>query len=163
MNPQREAELDKPAFRRAMLLQLQELSVTERAARSEKICARVAETTEWQRAKRILLFSPLGTEPQIAPLETAALAANCEAFIIPPTLRDEAQLELPFAPDLVLVPGLAFTREGHRLGRGGGFYDRLLAGRAAAAFKLGICFNFQLRDTLPTEPHDAKVDAVITD
>lgn len=162
MNPQREATLDKAVFRRAMLLQLQDMTIEERAARSEKICARVVDCEAWQSAKRVLLFSPLRTEPQIAPLHTAAVAHK-ETFVIPPTLRVEAELELPFTPDLVLVPGLAFSRDNHRLGRGGGFYDRLLAGRASAAYKLAVCFSIQLREAIPTDPHDIVVDAVITD
>jgi 5-formyltetrahydrofolate cyclo-ligase len=163
MNPQREATLDKAAFRRAMLLQLQDMTIEERAARSEKICARVADCEAWQNAKRVLLFSPLRIEPQIAPLQTTAVAAGTETFVIPPTLRVESELDLPFTPDLVLVPGLAFSRGNHRLGRGGGFYDRLLAGRAASAYKLGVCYNIQLRETIPTDPHDVLVDAVIAD
>lgn len=154
--------LDKAAFRRAMLLQLQEMTLEERAAASEKICARVVDCDAWRNANRVLLFSPLRTEPQIAPLQTSAVA-NKQAFIIPPTLRVESELELPFAPDLVLVPGLAFSRDNHRLGRGGGFYDRLLAGRGSSAYKLGVCFHLQLRNAIPTDPHDVILDAVITD
>lgn len=162
MNPQRESTLDKPAFRRAMLLELQAVTEEQRASWSEVICARVVESDDWQRCERVLLFSSLRTEPQIAPLHTAAIARGLETFIIPPTLRDESELALPFVPDLVLVPGLAFARDNRRLGRGGGFYDRLLSGRAASAFKLGVCYRMQLRDSIPAEPHDAFVDAVIT-
>jgi 5-formyltetrahydrofolate cyclo-ligase len=83
--------------------------------------------------------------------------------IIPRTLRHEHELELAFVPDLVLVPGLAFSRAGHRLGRGGGFYDRLLAGRARGAVKIGVCFSLQLHDEVPTEKHDVVLDVVISD
>jgi 5-formyltetrahydrofolate cyclo-ligase len=103
------------------------------------------------------------TEPQISPLHTAALAQAKTGFVIPPTLRHEAELELSFAPDLVLVPGLAFSTANHRLGRGGGFYDRLLAGRAAQAFKLAVCFRFQVLEAIAHEAHDMTVDAIITD
>jgi 5-formyltetrahydrofolate cyclo-ligase len=58
---------------------------------------------------------------------------------------------------------VAFSKDRHRLGRGGGFFDRLLAGRAANAFKLGICFSFQLLDTIPTEPHDIVMNAIVSD
>ena len=163
MTPSAADANDKAVLRRAMLLELQAMSSHDRAKRSEKICARVVESLHWQTAKRMVLFSPLRTEPQIAPLETAAVAAAREVFIIPPTLRQEAELELPFVPDFILVPGLVFTRAGRRLGRGGGFYDRLLAGRARGACKLGVCFALQLRDRIPHEPHDAVVDLVISD
>jgi 5-formyltetrahydrofolate cyclo-ligase len=84
-------------------------------------------------------------------------------FIILQTMGVETQLDLPFSPELILVRALAFSHSGHRLGRGGGFYDRLLSGRVAQAFKLGICFAFQLVETIPTEPHDAIMNAVISD
>ena len=65
--------------------------------------------------------------------------------------------------DLVLVPGLAFTAEGERLGRGGGFYDRLLSSPGFRAFKVGVCFDRQMRETLPMEPHDQRVHRVVTE
>lgn len=60
--------------------------------------------------------------------------------------------------DLILTPGLAFSRDGLRLGQGGGFYDRLLAD--AHAEKIGICFRQQLLEAVPVELHDARVDRV---
>ncbi|MFL6542883.1 MAG: 5-formyltetrahydrofolate cyclo-ligase [Chthoniobacterales bacterium] len=163
MNRQIEATLDKQTLRRAMLLQLEEMHADERVARSEKICARIVDCEAWQNAKRVLLFSSLRTEPQITALQTASIAAGRETFVIPPTLRIESELELPFTPDLVLVPGLAFSRTHQRLGRGGGCYDRLLAGRASPAYKLGVCFSIQLREAIPTDAHDVVLNDVITD
>jgi 5-formyltetrahydrofolate cyclo-ligase len=71
----------------------------------------------------------------------------------------------PFAPNRVrfaLIPGLAFTRDGQRLGRGKGYYDRFLTKLAPDCFKCGIGYDFQLVDDLPTEPHDVPLDAVVT-
>ena len=62
--------------------------------------------------------------------------------------------------DLVLVPGMAFDLHGNRLGRGQGFYDRLL--QVVSGVKCGICYDIQLLENIPTEPHDAKVDFVLT-
>ena len=62
--------------------------------------------------------------------------------------------------DLVLVPGMAFDLNGNRLGRGRGFYDRLL--QTASGVKCGVCYDIQLLENVPTEPHDAKVDFVLT-
>lgn len=152
----------KTAVRAAMLAQLRAMAPEERTARSEIICRRIIESPAWVNAERVLLFSPIRSEPDIAPMGSAATDAGKRVSIMPSTLRVESQLELPFIPDLVLVPGLAFTRAGHRLGRGGGFYDRLLSGRAKDAYKLGICFESQLLESLPTEEHDAVLDAVIS-
>jgi 5-formyltetrahydrofolate cyclo-ligase len=61
--------------------------------------------------------------------------------------------------DLILVPGLAFSRTDRaRLGQGGGFYDRLL--RGALAQKIGVCFKQQLLAEIPAEPHDERVDQI---
>jgi 5-formyltetrahydrofolate cyclo-ligase len=62
--------------------------------------------------------------------------------------------------DLVLVPGVAFDSEGYRLGRGKAYYDRLLP-NMLQAHKLGVAFSFQMVDKVPSEPHDALMDAVV--
>lgn len=59
-----------------------------------------------------------------------------------------------------LIPGLAFTRDGGRLGYGGGWYDRLLKRAAMRAPKIGIAYDFQIVDELPTEPHDIRLTLV---
>ena len=61
--------------------------------------------------------------------------------------------------DLIIVPGLAFDSNGNRLGRGKGYYDRLLKG--VNAFKVGICFDFQIVEKVPTGTNDIPVDKVI--
>ena len=65
-----------------------------------------------------------------------------------------------FQIDLAIVPGMAFDKEGNRLGRGKGFYDRLLP--HLTAYKVGICFPFQLVESVPTEATDVRMNAVIT-
>ena len=64
--------------------------------------------------------------------------------------------------DLVLVPGLAFDRAGHRLGHGLGYYDRFLASLPRSIPTVGLAFAWQLVDRLPTSPHDYAVSAVLT-
>ena len=65
--------------------------------------------------------------------------------------------------DALIVPGLAFTLDGKRLGYGGGYYDKLLSMKSFKAFAIGFCFKFQIIKDLPTESHDKKVDYIITD
>ena len=65
------------------------------------------------------------------------------------------------AIDFIAVPGVAFDRNGNRLGRGKGYYDRLLP-RIPSAYKAGICFPFQLVEEVPAEPFDIRMDEVIT-
>ncbi len=62
----------------------------------------------------------------------------------------------------VIVPGLGFDRRGWRLGRGGGFYDRLLAGIDGHVPRIGVGFDGQVVDELPIESHDARMTLVVT-
>lgn len=73
---------------------------------------------------------------------------------------DPAQL------DVILLPGLAFDHAGRRLGRGAGFYDRYISALHEAGHKptlIGVCHHAQIVDSVPTEPHDHRVDRVITE
>lgn len=63
--------------------------------------------------------------------------------------------------DVAVVPGVAFSADGHRLGRGRGYYDRFLSQHPC--YRIGLCFSFQCLDTIPYEEHDVLMDEVITD
>ncbi|HEV3409721.1 MAG TPA: 5-formyltetrahydrofolate cyclo-ligase [Chthoniobacterales bacterium] len=152
----------KAALRAEILQALRAMSAEQRAIASERIRERILALKEWQQAERVLLFTPMRSEPDIAELEQIAHNSGKRTGIVPTVLREEHELELAFTPDLIILPGLAFSRDRHRMGRGGGFYDRLLAGRAREAFKLGVCFALQLRDEVPHAAHDVILDAVIS-
>ena len=80
------------------------------------------------------------------------------AYDIPEPVADE-----PIADDetaLILMPGLAFDREGRRCGYGGGFYDKWLAQHPGHPL-VALCYGFQMRDHLETDPHDVPVDVVL--
>jgi 5-formyltetrahydrofolate cyclo-ligase len=62
--------------------------------------------------------------------------------------------------DVAIIPGMAFDAEGHRLGRGKGYYDRFLS-RVPHLYKIGLCFSWQLVDHVPYDEHDIKMDEVI--
>ncbi len=64
--------------------------------------------------------------------------------------------------DLIIIPGTAFDKHGNRMGRGKGFYDRLLASISPKTVKIGICFDFQLLDTIPVDNWDIKMDIIIS-
>ena len=75
---------------------------------------------------------------------------------------DAASPEIPVCEiDVFLCPGLAFARDGHRLGRGRGFYDRALSHARPDASRLGVCFDFQLVPDTYSELHDIRMDQVI--
>jgi 5-formyltetrahydrofolate cyclo-ligase len=68
----------------------------------------------------------------------------------------------PAEADVILTPGVAFDRSGARLGRGGGFYDRLLADGSLKARRIAVCFTCQIVERVPVESHDAPVDEIVT-
>jgi 5-formyltetrahydrofolate cyclo-ligase len=173
----------KTALRARMLASLRDF--TARTTASKRICAAVREQATWSAARVVCAFFPLPSEPQIAALWEGTTRTFCfprvrdggvELIRIDdPALRRLATWKLdlaefadapPVTPDqvdLFLVPGLAFTASGARLGRGGGYYDRLLPCRSPRSTALGLCFALQLFDEIPGEPHDHDVDAVITE
>lgn len=163
------------------------LNPSTRAPDSERLCARVRSLDAWMRARTVLLFSPLPDEPDLWPLVAVALSEGRQVAMpvfIPATgvygarrILDPARDlvvgrfgvrepgpgcdEVPLATlDLAVVPGLAFTPEGWRLGRGKGFYDRLL--KATPALRCGVGRNEQLVAHLPAEQHDTQLDFVLT-
>lgn len=64
-------------------------------------------------------------------------------------------------PKVLIIPGLGFTPKGERLGRGKGYFDRYLEN--FKGLKIGLCFKVQLMDELPTDPHDQKMDWIVTE
>ena len=166
------------------------LPVAERAERSREIVRRIVELPAWRGSSRVLLFAPLPAEPDLDLLwgggaligkrcayprvEGAALRLYYVQGLeeLEPTrwgLREpppRAAREAALADcDLVLVPGLAFDAAGGRLGRGGGFYDRLLATRDPARTRLvGVGFACQpVGDVLPLAAHDVRLDEIVTE
>ena len=111
----------------------------------------------------IRLFAPrwTGETYEIAPLRglgNEMLRVGPHGILEP---RDAAPPgEIP-RPTAWIVPGLAFTSDGGRLGYGGGWYDRLLAGADPTATFVGVAYAFQIVDELPTEPHDVCLDSVV--
>ena len=175
----------KAALRAEMRRRARLMTPAERDAASRKLCARLLADPGWERARRVGLFVPLPTEPDVQGLRVAAEASGREVALPrwnsgrgsyefallagePPVTGQFGIAEPgPGCPaiaanqlDLILVPGLAFTPDGRRLGRGRGFFDRLLADVAGG--RIGVAFDWQLVEELPTEAHDIRVDCVVT-
>ena len=172
---------EKSKLRREMRQRLSELPQAERRMRSLGICERLGPIFEGK--KRLGLFAPTETEPDLDLLWTLRLLEghvacypSCEgdqlAFRPITALCELAPgnfgiRQPPPGPaieqlDLIVVPGLAFTSTGARLGRGRGFYDRLLGAIARDTTIIGVCFEFQRLLALPCETHDRNVDFVIS-
>lgn len=111
---------------------------------------------EWRHRKKIILPTVVGDD--IIPVELA----EDTTFAVGDFNILEPQNE-PYTGgyDLIVVPGVAFDRNGNRIGRGRGYYDRFLC-KHLNVRRIGICFDFQLVDEVPTEPNDIKMDKVIS-
>lgn len=68
---------------------------------------------------------------------------------------------IDYIPEVVVIPGIAFDKSKNRLGHGKGFYDTFLEGKQA--YKIGIAFDFQVIENIPSDPHDVKMDLIITE
>lgn len=113
----------------------------------------------WSKFKQVYLPVVKNDDLEIVKFEGVANMKPEPIFgILEPVSEDRVGIE---AIDLIIVPGVAFDRQCRRLGRGKGYYDRLLT--KSAAVKIGVAFDFQLVDEVPTESFDVSMDMVVTE
>ncbi len=178
---------EKAALRARLFVVRAALPPEIREAGSRAIAARLASLPAWQRARTVALHAPLGAEVDTAELARLALAAGkrvawprvaaagpamefaaCAAseLVSGPARALEPPRSAPPLPldaiDLVVVPGVAFDAGGGRLGRGRGHYDATLSRLRPGAARVGVAFDEQVVDRVPTEPHDSRLDVVVT-
>lgn len=112
---------------------------------------------KWWKQKTILLPSVDGDTLNIKQFKGIKSMLPGESFgILEPTGANFNDLNLI---DLIIVPGVAFDKANNRMGRGRGYYDKLL--QVTEALKVGVCFNFQFVEKVPVEDHDLPMDLVI--
>lgn len=160
----------------------------ERAARSIAACDHLSASSAFDDAEVIAVYAAHRAEASPADLaqqaraaqkrvayprvqgeritfhvtEPTALIPGFAGILEPPADAPEIALA---SVDVLVVPGLAFDRRGRRLGAGGGFYDRALTAARAGGPLVAVGFGFscQLVDEVPTEPHDQRMDMLVTD
>ena len=183
--------VSKDHLRAVMRARRGSLSLAERTRRVVPLLTELIGSEAWATARTVLVYAASRGEPPLA--ELVALARETGREVVLPRV-DGTTLALhlwpqggvlvrgafgvgepdvawpvvdPGAIDLALVPGLAFDARGGRLGQGGGYYDRLLAGLAPGApgapRSIGLAWAFQLVPEVPSEAHDIRVDAVLTE
>jgi 5-formyltetrahydrofolate cyclo-ligase len=177
----------KVALRKQIRGALQKISQVARNAMSAQIRDRLKEQTLWKNAGSVLFFAPLPDEPDVWPLLEDRLAAgkiaalprfdsasngyvacrvqNLQSDIVTGQfgIREPRAncVEIPLNRlDLVLVPGVGFDLQGRRLGRGRGFYDRMLAD--VDGIKCGIAFDEQVVNEVPAGPQDVRLNIILT-
>lgn len=177
---------EKAELRRAVRARLSAMTPEEREESDGVLFRRFLALPQLAAAEIVLLFYGVGTEPDTARLVPALLDRG-KQVLLPRCLpghglearrvtRESALIrhrygmlepgeDTPLVQradiGLILVPGLCFDRRGYRLGHGGGYYDRYLAGYAGTT--VGLCRGAVLGEAVPREDHDRPVDLVITD
>ena len=111
---------------------------------------------KWRNLKQIILPTVVGDD--IIPVKLDADTTFTKGDF---DIQEPQSVEYTGGYDLIIVPGVAFDKNGNRLGRGRGYYDRFLC-KHTDVKKIGICFDFQLVDEIPTEPTDIKMDEIIS-
>lgn len=180
----------KRTLRRNVKAALAGMTPAQRAADSARICRCVLQLPQFDSASTVMVFAPMPEE--VDPGELARAAIDRSMRLCVPTIdRDTNTLVAVWAPDwlgpswrsaqlgirepavphrvvppetisVVIVPGIAFDSAGFRLGRGKGFYDRFLSFPGFTGSKIGVAFDCQVVDAVPAEPHDMRMDAVVS-
>ncbi len=177
----------KRALRTELIAVRARLAQEERWRKSLAIAERIEQVPAFHEARVLSLYAPLGTEVDSSEIARRALARGVR-IVFPRTVSGERRLAFaraepgalvrgplgameppPGSPeialeeiDCVVMPGVAFSQDGLRLGRGGGYYDATLK-RMPRASRVAVAFDVQIVATLPREPHDVPLDAIVTE
>ncbi len=178
----------KHHLRTEMKAALGAMNADDAAEMSRAACESLLALAEYRRATSVMLYAPIAGEVDCRPIAVAAWK-DSKTVLLPrvtwesrqmvavpvgsldhPTVTGRAGLREPEGEpspieqiDLIIVPGLAYDRQGNRLGRGGGFYDRFLASPSLAAHTCGLAFAIQIVGELPVHPNDYPVKVLVTD
>ena len=174
--------MDKQSIRRRVKAQKSLLDEVEKISAADAVFTLLEQTAAFMMADHILVYHSLpdelstrrfidkwsdrksfylprvnGVDLEILPYDRTRLSLGAFHIEEPQgdDLCDMADIEM------IVVPGVAYDRHGNRVGRGKGYYDRLLS--RTKAIKIGVAYDFQIVDDIETDAHDVKVDMIITD
>lgn len=179
----RKTSMDKKQLRKQIRERKKEFSLSEKIELSKPIFEKIEKEELFKEAEVVLLYYSMDdevythdfvekhykTKTILLPcvdgddlilrqyLGIESMKAGEQFGILEPLGKEFNDLE---KIDLMIIPGVAFDKEKNRLGRGRGFYDRLL--KTVNATKIGVCFDFQIVEQVPTEDFDVKMDVVIS-
>ncbi len=174
--------MPKAELRRAIRTLKRQYSKTQLAEMSLEIVEKLLAHPQVRDSHTILLYSPLPDEVDVSSM----LDVLRDKRLLLPKVTGDTSMELRLytdadclsagafgimeptgevfsdyqSIDLAIVPGMAFDRECHRLGRGKGYYDRLLA-QLPNIYKIGVCFSFQLVEAIPTDATDIPMNEIV--
>ena len=175
--------MDKKALRQTIKEQKRAMTEEEIVAASNRLAEQFYASEQYQTAKTIYGYLPYNQEVRTTPMLQRALSDG-KKIAVPKVYGDQMKFiyiedlsqvekgycgipepvaDAPVADDptaLVLMPGLAFDAEGHRIGYGGGFYDKFLMEEPGHP-TIALCYGFQMLPKLETEEFDIPVDCVL--
>jgi len=179
--------MPKRSLRQPMLSRRRALPATEARSASRLVQQALIATGEFAEARVVALYAPVHNEVETSEVMRAALAsakmvlfpAVCSGRlefrrITDPSLLQRGAFGIPepdaacpaHSPeeaDLVVVPGVVFDMSGRRIGYGKGYYDKALHRLEGKGKLVGFCYDFQLVEEIAEEPHDVRMDMIITD
>lgn len=181
--------MDKAELRKTLAARRDAMPLALRQAKAQAIWERLAALEAFQQAEQALFYVSLRSEVDSTQMRRASRALGKDVAVprAEPGSRKmrfhllpagealdsgaygllQPQASAPLAdlgrPSIVLVPGLGFDRHGHRLGFGGGYYDRWLADEGRGLVTVGLAFDEQWVEGLPVQPHDIALQWVVTD
>jgi len=192
MNPGQIAPSVKQVLRKRIIAQREQLPAETRSAHSAAIAERLLQLPEYRQAGTVLGYMNFGSE-FASELWVDGVLAEGKRLALPkvnhhtnhldlywvddpenqlaaglwgirePVVERCEKLAAPDEVEFILLPGVAFTRDGARLGYGGGYYDKLLADTAQRPTLVAAAFALQVVESLPQEPYDIKVGWVVTE
>lgn len=177
--------MDKKELRKQIRAAKKAVPFCEKCSRSAPILAKVESLAAFQQAKTILMYWSMEDEVQTHDFvnrwyKEKTILLPCvdgddlrlRQYTGPECLIEGEQFGIgePTGPEyteldkveMIIVPGVAFDRQNNRMGRGRGFYDRLLKS-TPNAYKVGVAFDFQMVENVPTEPFDVAMNTVISE
>ncbi len=172
----------KKEIRKKIKEKKKQYSLLEKKANSKIIFEKIERLDDFMRAETILVYWSMPDE--VFTHDFVLRWYHKKKMLLPVVKGDELELKVfsglenmikgeqygieepvgePFYQfeeiDLIIVPGVAFDKKNNRLGRGKAYYDKLL--KESKALKVGVCFDFQYLDEVPTDKHDIKMDTII--
>lgn len=176
--------MEKKEIRKQYKILRNKMSEMEVKEKSDRICQNIISSNLFQQAERILAYAPLGNEVDIRPVIEEGWRQQ-KRIVFPKVFGDTmryfeissfSQLKegtfhvmepvetnlVDWEEALVFVPGVAFDRQGNRMGYGKGYYDRFFEGKTDCV-KVGVAYELQVADQLPTEENDLPVEYLVTE
>lgn len=173
--------MTKKELRSLIRAQKKELGAERLKRMSANAASLIEQDNDYINSKTIMIYHPLWDEVDVTGIYEKAFSAGKRVIL--PTVKGDDIIPVEITPDTkwvkgdfdimepiaepycglidtIFVPGVAFDLNGNRLGRGKGYYDRFLPNHSKAK-RVGICFDFQIVDNIPTEPFDFKMDHIL--